>query len=237
MEARRRDALDRTDGATPMNLRCTIVLALSAVLLGGCATQRTLPRVREDGDKAFERGQYDKALADYIEYVDRKPGEPVVRHQLAKTFLLVGQPEEAVPHARVAFDQHPERTDYAETLAEALFASHQPDELYAFLRLLIDQRRGVADYMRLGSFAARLGDVDEAEAAFITAAKLDAGRTSGPHLALADLYQTAGDNERAIRRLRMALYVEPGNTQIMTRLRALGEIPGPSLALQPEEWR
>ena len=43
----------------------------------------------------------------------------------------------------------------------------------------------------------------------------------------------AKQNEK--RRLRMALYCDPVNQQIYNRLKQMGEIPGPSLKLIPEE--
>jgi hypothetical protein len=33
----------------------------------------------------------------------------------------------------------------------------------------------------------------------------------------------------------MAMYLDPKNEEIPARVRALGEIPGPSLAMPPEE--
>ena len=69
----------------------------------------------------------------------------------------------------------------------------------------------------------------------MTAARLDGGQTVEPQIALADFYLAAGDEEKAIRRLRMALGIDAENEIAIDKLRSLGEIPGPSFALTPEE--
>ena len=90
--------------------------------------------------------------------------------------------------------------------------------------------------LRLGQFASRVGHADEALTALKTAARLDAGKSVEPQLALASFYGSVNDKPNEIRRLRMASWIAPANIQAAARLRALGEIPGPSQAIQPEEW-
>jgi hypothetical protein len=82
-----------------------------------------------------------------------------------------------------------------------------------------------------------MGDADGAEHALLTAAKIDGGKTAAPQIALADFYRSIGDKKAEIVRLRNALYLDPKNPEIPKRLRELGEIPGPSLAMPPEESR
>ena len=54
-----------------------------------------------------------------------------------------------------------------------------------------------------------------------------------PRLALED--EEAGDRENARRRRRMARFLAPQNAAINERIRALGETPGLTFAIQPEE--
>ena len=42
---------------------------------------------------------------------------------------------------------------------------------------------------------------------------------------------------QAVERLRMALYLAPTNSGIQDRIRTLGQIPGPTFAVQPLEAR
>jgi tetratricopeptide (TPR) repeat protein len=209
-------------------------LAVSFVL-GGCASQRPLVEVRDDADKSFARGEYDRALSSYVEYVGRRPGDAEMQHRLAETLLVLKQPAQAVEHAWRAFDLDPSRDEHIETLAQAMAEAGQSADLYSFLRDQTQSRGRVTDYLRLGRYSAAGGDADSAELAFKTAAELDKGRTLAPQLALADFYRRIGDKPGEVSRLRMALYLDPGSPDINARLRELGEIPGPSFAIKPSE--
>jgi tetratricopeptide (TPR) repeat protein len=135
-----------------------------AVALTGCASkQRGLNYIREEGDREYSRGNFNTALADYQEYVQRNPGDPDVRHSLAKTLLKTGDPAAAVEHASIALDARPDNEQYLETLAESLYQSKQTDALYRLPRTNASDRGRVGDYIRLGHYAAKLGDADGAE--------------------------------------------------------------------------
>jgi tetratricopeptide (TPR) repeat protein len=218
-----------------MHARPIVAGTLALMLIGGCTATRPLPTVREHGDRAFIKGDYAKAASDYQEYATRKPGEAEVHRRLADSLLKENQPFEALTHAQQAFDLRPGEPEYIETYAEALLATGKSDYLHKFLRSLAQDRGGVSDWVRLGRFTARMGDADGAEAALTTAATMDRGQTIEPQLALANLYRSIGATEREKERLRMALYIDPKNEAVMQRLRELGEIPGPSLVLQPTE--
>jgi len=222
------------NGVFSMRINGLIVL-LAIAPLAGCSMPRSLPAVRDSGERAFQRGDYARAEADFQEYTERKPGDAPVQLLYAKTLLATDQPVPAVEHATLAYDQHPADPEYIDVRAQALFEAKRTDELYRFLRGLCDAHGMPADYLRLGQYTAKLGDADGAEHAFLTAAKVDGGKTPAPQLALADFYHSINDKASEVRRLRMALFVDPRNQDIPNRLRALGEIPGPSLALQPEE--
>jgi predicted Zn-dependent protease len=222
-----------------MHARAIRVLAggLVVAVLFGCNTPRPLPTVQEQGDRAFRDGNYAMAREEYKEYSTRKPGEAAVELQLARTYLELGDPQEALFHAQQAYDLRPGDDEYIETYAQALLAAGRTDQVHRFLRNMAQDRGRVGDYIRLGRFAAKMGDADGAEHALTTAAVMDRGRTAEPQLALADFYRSIGDGEHEKERLRMALYVDPQNADVMQRLRAMGEIPGPSLALRPAEAR
>lgn len=211
------------------------VTVVAALVLGGCAGKRPLDRVEEDGDKAFRKGQYDAALADYLEYVDRRPGRGEVRHKLALALLETRQPTRAVEHAWVAYDDQPSNDAYVETLCRALHESGKHQELGKFLRDEVERRGRVDDYLRQARYTALMGDADGAELAYLTAARLDGGRSLDVQMTLARFYLSIGDKLSAFERLRMALYLDPQNGEVHREIRALGEIPGPSLALPPKE--
>lgn len=215
--------------------RLVLVLSMAALVLTGCTTTRTLPRVKEVGDRAYRDGRWEEARVEYQEYVDRKPGEAEIQMKLARTLIELKRSEEAVNSAAVAYDAEPNNPEAIETFASALFEAKRTDQLFRLLNGNCEKRGLVADYDRLGRYQTKLGLNDDAVQAFTMAAKVDGGKTRDPQLALASFYRHIGDKQNEIRRLRMALSLDPSNPEIYVRLKELGEIPGPSLALTPEE--
>jgi Tfp pilus assembly protein PilF len=78
-----------------------------------------------------------------------------------------------------------------------------------------------------------MNDPDSAQVAIRTAIELDDGRSVEPYLVAADLAERLGDLDLAVRRLRQAYGIDSRNDRVRERLRDLGEIPGPTLALPP----
>ncbi|MDX2147515.1 MAG: tetratricopeptide repeat protein [Planctomycetota bacterium] len=211
-----------------------LALTMTAALVG-CGTQRPLHIVESSAKRHFDNRDYAAALADYQEYVDRKPGEVRVRYQLAQTYLELDQPAKAAEELTTVYNVDPLNDAYVDARAEALYRAGQRDRLVVFLQRQTAERGRVLDYLRLGKYQQLIGNADEARTALNIGAKIDRGQTIGPQMALADFYKAVGDRENELTRLRMAMYIEPMNQVVWERIRALGEVPGPSLALMPEE--
>lgn len=203
--------------------------------LAGCADQRPVWKIRADADLAYESKKYEAALADYQSYVDIKPNDPSGQHALGRTYLALQQPKPAREHLQIAYDVVPNNAQYIESYAEALYESKEPESLMTFLTRVAGERGTVDDYLRLGRYAGKIGHADEALVALTTAARLDQGRTLEPQLALADFYRSVNDRPNQVRRLRNAMYLAPGDEGVLQRVRDVGEIPGPSFMLRPEE--
>ena len=77
--------------------------------------------------------------------------------------------------------------------------------------------------------------MDEAHEALRNAAAIDAGQTVEPQLALADFYNRLDRPADEVRRLRMAYWIAPEDPRVVQRLAARDVVPGPSLAITPEE--
>jgi predicted Zn-dependent protease len=212
-----------------------VVLSGLALAAASCQQQRALPAVQEAGDRNFKRQNFDGANTDYAEYIAREPGDPVVQLKLAKTLIELKRPADAVEHAQLAYDQRTTNNDCIETLAKALFDAGRQEDAFRLLRTVADGRGLPADHIRLGRYLALAGDADGAEHSLKQGARLDGGKTIEPQIALADFYHQIGDKQSELKRLRMALFISPNNPEIMKRIRDMGEVPGPSLALQPEE--
>lgn len=219
-------------------------VALAGVLsLASCQTNRPLDYVRQSGDEHYSHQRYAQALTDYEEYTERAPGDARGNYDLGRTLLQLNRVSEAIPPLWVAYDVDSTRPEYVNTLAEALCRAAESAtvdlgeraELYRFLNARVKQFPTPEEFIRLGKYAERLGDADEALTAYLTAARIDLGQSLAPQLALAEFHLARGDREEGLRRLRMALYLDQTNAEIAAKIRAQGEIPGPTFALQPAE--
>jgi Flp pilus assembly protein TadD len=214
--------------------RLASFVLLAPVVLAGCQ-QRALHMVEASGERAMERGDFKTAADEYSEVIERRPGRWTARVELAKALLAMEMPAEARENLEVAYTVEPENEEVLNLLAEAMLESGDVGAMTTELRQRARTRNTVGDWMRLGIFLQRAGDLDGAEQALLTAARIDGGRSAPPQMALASLYREAGDEASALRRLRMALYVEPGSEKVQQAIRSYGEIPGPTYVLVPEE--
>ena len=218
-------------------MRQAMVIAFAGLIavLAGCQSQRPIQTVRESGDRAYRLQNYERANSDYAEVVDREPTDWRYRAKLGKTLLVLGRPIAAREHLAIAHERKPNEDTILEDYARAMLESEDYDTLHQTLTERARETQAGSDYVRLGRFDMYAGDADSAERALITAARLDAGQTPEPQLALATFYETVGDETQAVRRLRMALHTNLEHPEVNRRLREKGYIPGPTFALPPME--
>lgn len=208
------------------------------VALSGCASPEEAsptPYAEEMGDFYLRSGRYAEAAEEYGSVIERRPGRFESRVGMGEAMLGLGRPVEAREHFEVAYSVRPNDDGVAELLAQSMLDQGDVTGMNRFLDQRAQDRQRVGDWMRFGRFNLAAGDYDEAERGFRTAARLDAGQSLDCQMALADLYAVAGDREKEIERLRMALFLAPRNAEIRDRLERLGETPGPTLALEPVE--
>lgn len=220
-----------------MRLMLTGVL-VAAALLGACAKEGSRPSVlmAEDlGNNALQAGDYAKAERYYTEAVDQSPGRLPARVGLGKALLGQSKAAAARSHLEVALTRDPTNSEVAELLAESMLQAGEVDAMVRLLKTRALDRQRVEDWLRLGRFQAKAHDADGAEVSLLTAARIDKGQTIEPQLELADFYRSIGDNESAFKRLRMAYFLKPQDENVLRRIRELGEVPGPTMALQPAE--
>jgi Flp pilus assembly protein TadD len=208
-------------------------ILLVIIALAGCATQRPVDTVRERGDWHYKRGDYAAAAMEYREVTERYPGDWPAQHQLGLCLIETGDYTGARRALEIAHDRRPNDPAIADALAEAMYRQGDEPHLYTFLREQTERHGDVRAYLRMGMYTARLNDPDSAKVAIETAIMLDNGQTVTPYLAAADLAERLGDLEGAVRYLRQAYGIDPYNDKINDRLRALGEVPGPTLAMPP----
>ena len=139
-------------------------------------------------------------------------------------------------HAEAAYNARPHKTELVELLAQAMLEEGDLQAMTDLLRDHCEQFPSVEAYLMTGRLMEDAGDLDRAERALRTAARIDGGQSVEPQLALADFNRRLGNDAAAMERYRMALFVEPDNTYARDMIRSYGEIPGPTLALPPIEW-
>lgn len=211
------------------------VFAAACLFVVGCSEQRPLHIVKLRGDQAVADGDLATAISNYDEYVDRKPDGVAVRLALGKAYLDAGQYGRAREQLSTVYDVQPDNEKAIELLAEAYFRNNDHDLLLPWLKRLTLERGTVGDFLRLGRYSGKVGQADEAQVALRTAASLDKGMTLEPQMALAEFYKSVGDRANELMRLKCALSMAPENEAIKTRMRELGEIPGPTAAIIPPE--
>jgi len=213
-----------------------VVIAVGAAL-AGCEGPRSLRMVERSGDHAMRYGDYETAAMEYGEVVERRPENWRARVAYGEALLELDRAAEAREQLEVAATIRPEDIDILELLAEAMLESGDADAMATTLRRRAEDTNTVGDWLRLGIFLRRSGDLDGAERALLTAARIDRGENVEPQLALASVYREAGDDDRAVDRLRMAHYVAPEDPRVVEAIRSYGEIPGPTFARVPTEAR
>lgn len=212
----------------------SVLLAAFAVcLVQGCETQRPVVQIRQDADFRYQRGEYASAAEDYRKIVERYPGNWYAQYRLGASLLQTENYTEARRALEVAYSQRPQNPHIAAALAEVMLQQGDERQLFAFLQDRAETTQSAEAYRQLAHYARETGDPDSAMLAIEKAIALDDGQSAEPYLDAADLAQRLGDMDLAVRRLRQAYGINPLDERVRTRLRALGEVPGPTIALPP----
>lgn len=207
-----------------------IVVALAVAT--GCG-QRPVQTVLANADFQFDHGNYQKAATEYKEVTVRQPGYWRAHYQLGICLLELGKPTDARRQLEQALTSQPRDPDVIEQLAEAMLAEGDETGLFMFLSEQARVNPSTDAYLRLARFSLLLNDPDSAQTAVLRAIDIDAGATVAPYLQAAELAERIGDVETAVRRLRQAYGIDPRDERVQQRLRALGEVPGPTIILPP----
>jgi predicted Zn-dependent protease len=213
------------------------VACLIAVSLAGCdaTRRRPLSDVRASGNANYAYGQYTAALADYEEYLDRKPGSTLVRSRVGETLLRLNRPAEAEPHLRAVYDVEPLNTRNASLLAEAMVKGDRVGQGLDFMRRFLDQMPTSDGFFALSDLALSAGLPDDALQALQVARKLDGAVSAEPHRRLAKFYESRSLRSEAVESWRTVLWFDAVDAEASERLRQLGEVPGPGFALSPSD--
>ena len=112
---------------------------------------------------------------------------------------------EAREQFELAYATRPDDPTVLELLSDSMLAAGDEADLYDLLHTRAEARQTAEAWFLLGRYMVQAGDIDVAERALLTAARMDGGQTAEVQVALADFYESVGDRENALERLRMAL--------------------------------
>lgn len=216
-------------------------IALSSLALAlafgatGCSGTKPLHVIKAEAGDQADLGNHDLAVANYELYLDKRRDDHETRFLYGKSLLQVNRPQDARREFAICTEAQPLNDLYWDFLAEAIFQQKDHGELTTMLEQRCRDRGLPADYLRLGRFMNRMGHADDAVMAYLTAAKIDQGKTASIQKELADFYGSRGDKQNQVRRLRMATFLDPQNKDLAEEVRRMGEIPGPSFWLPPAE--
>lgn len=234
------------------------VLALAAVLVAatGCDNYRTA-RHRLVGWQAYNDADYAAAYDRFAQAVDldstdwvsqyylgvleldwrKNPAEARRRLEIAETL------RDAHPNAQYGGEvgqehgvvDRPTRAMVTEKLAQALLAQGYNRQLASYLRETADNFGETDDYLRLARYLHKVGDPDAAKSAYAQAIKIADRTDPEPYFQLAEFYDAIGDREAALTRYRQVYFLDPDRKGLADTLRAHGIVPGPTIALPPDD--
>jgi tetratricopeptide (TPR) repeat protein len=217
-----------------MGLRnVSVLLLLGLLTLSGCETHRPVDDIRRSGNMLFDRGEYAQAAGEYGLITERYPGDWHAQYRLGLSLLQVEQYTPARRALEVAHSQRPANPDVAAALAEVMYRQGDNRQLFDFLQNRAKSTQSELAYRQLAHYALEMGDPDSAKVAIETAIVMDEGRSVEPYLDAATMAEQLGDMDLAVRRLRQAYGINPLDQRVRRRLQALGEVPGPTIALPP----
>jgi len=208
-----------------------LVFCACVVLAAGCAVQRPVDDLRASGDLHLQYGRYDQAASDFSEIVARYPGDWEAQYKLGMARMAMGDTTSARRALEIAHSRKPSNEDVADALAEVMYAQQDFNRLFAFLRERADATKTSQAYLRLARYAMDTNDADTARWSYDRAIEVDAGASVEPYVQAAAFHERVGDIDGAITRLRQAYGIDPYDQRVTDRLRALGEVPGPTIAL------
>ena len=213
--------------------RFSLMLCCVLAMLAGCASQRPVDDIHASADLHLRYGRYDQAAAEFSEIVARYPGDWEAQYKLGLARMALGDYTSARRALEIAHTRKPGNEDVSDALAETMYHQQDLDRLFSFLRERADSTKTSQAYLRLAKYAMDTNDADTARWAYDRAIEVDAGASVEPYVQAAAFYERVGDIDGAIHRLRQAYGIDPFDPRVNDRLRALGEIPGPTIALPP----
>lgn len=215
----------------------SLLMFTALLLLGACSGRMSTEAMKSKADYAWFQQRYTDAKPLYAELTERDPGNWQAQQRLGECLLIEGDASGARRALELAWVLRPGDEATADALAEAMYDYGDRTALFVFLREQTQTTQTPAAYLRLAYWAIECGDPDTARVAIQTALAVDDGDSVEPYLAGAALAQQIGAPDDAVLLLHKAYVIDPEDERVRTRLRELGAVPGPTMALPPDDLR
>ena len=179
------------------------------------------------GQKAFQRGEYQRALAllDSAETYD--PKTPAISFNRARVYTALNKLNAAQKAYKKAIQLDP---SYPEAHLRMGDLAYQVGNLVKALRLFREEAKVAPTsplYVRIGRAYAKLGKTDSALVAYEKAISMDSANANA-HMAYGQLLQETGDLKAALAHSRKALSLQPDRPNyqfaVGSQLRQLGRL-------------
>jgi Flp pilus assembly protein TadD len=219
-------------------MRVSGVALVLGMLVGasGCTTAKEVV-LREQARQARDRGQMQQAQTKYEQLVELNPTSAQYQHALGASYLASGKLDAAriaLEQAReLAYDRSYITPRILDKLAETYYRQDDLRRLTGFLNQTAKQRGTTRSYLRQAQYLRKIGDMDAARVAYRKAAYFAEDGNAQPYVAMADFYQSIGDRTNAVKALRYAYHVAPGDGDVNQRLQSLGVEPASSAGSAP----
>ena len=129
----------------------------------------------EDGGKALDAKQYDRAIQLFTQAAAADPKDYTAQFQLALTYSLLGRDADAIPRYRAALDLKPGLYEAELNLGLSLARTNNPAAALPHFRAAVELKpQEFAPALHLAQSLYSIGQYPQAEAAFRSAIALDA---------------------------------------------------------------
>ena len=230
-------AAAKTVSSRPMSRTFSFIafpsLALVAISLTACAGPRPMTAAKQEADRAFQYGQYDKAVVGYAEILERAPGDWQVEYRYGVSLAEVGNLAEARTHVETAYAANPASQEVAAGLAHVYFKLNEKQKLVQLLQQRGSNLNSLDSYMLLADYGIKMNDPDTATMAVNGAILLADGNNFQPYLMAVTVAEDVGDSKLATRRLRQAYTIAPKSGAVRAKAAEYGLALEPTTGLPP----
>jgi tetratricopeptide (TPR) repeat protein len=215
-------------------LRFFVLFGMLPMVVMACSTpQAPLVVLEQKADHEFDYQRWEKASEYYAEIVERDPGNEKAQFHYGVSLMNSSEYTKAEGALLTAHALEPENDEIVIALAEVMDHLGEHAKLFAMLRNRANDNRSSAIWMVVVDYSEKRDDYDSALEAVRNACAVDNGEDARPYYRAAVLLGKIGQSDEAIRRLRQAYAIDPGNVEVNALLVEYGEVPGPTLGLAP----